>query len=405
LLNSKGKESDDGSTFESRKRKDHSPPAERGAASHGDSNVHFHRRPPLATQDRNIPQNHVRVSNERRATRGYDNGVQQVGEDAIVLSSLRQQQQQQQTTPRHQPEPAVERPLLGNESQNTISSTDTVDAGRTSVQQTVQMQPVTLTQLSQSNHAKVAKKLRKTKHGGTCHHVQPGVPLASLQQLARNQPNAAPGQMVTVQVNVQVPREVLASNEETVKDCMRLEELRSASRGPRSRPGVQKATEAEFPNVKYGTIKKVCMKDARTGQQRYKKLVGANALTPVERAKGGKESVLSKEFLLYLFATIVFSAFSSNPLTDADIIQIIRIEFIQTVATYLKGSRNKLAQGKKLETVASYEDQQDLTNLYRQALTKLKDYPLSQSSRAVYSMLAPLVWFQPTRSQPFEAIA
>ena len=233
------------------------------------------------------------------------------------------------------------------------------------------MQPVTLTQLSQSNHAKVAKTLRKTKHGGTRHHVQPGVPLASLQQLARNQPNAAPGQMVTVQVNVQVPREVLASNEDTVKACLRLEELRSASRGPRAPPGVQKTIEEEFPNVKYGTIKNLCMNDRRTGLQRYKKLVGANAPTLDERAKGGKESVLSKEFLRYLFATIVFSAFSSNPLTDVNIREIIRIELIRTRATYLKGSRNKLAQGEKLEEVASYEDQKDLTNLYRQALTKL----------------------------------
>mmetsp|Transcript_373 Transcript_373/g.975 ORF Transcript_373/g.975 Transcript_373/m.975 type:complete len:82 (+) Transcript_373:1022-1267(+) len=80
------------------------------------------------------------------------------------------------------------------------------------------------------------------------------------------------------------------------------------------------------------------MKVERTEQQRYKKLEGANAPTPVERAKGGKESVLSKEFLLYLFATIVFSAFSSNPLTNVDIMQIIRIELIRTGATYLKGS-------------------------------------------------------------------
>jgi len=241
----------------------------------------------------------------------------------VSTQQQQQQQQQQQTTPRHQPEPAVERPLLGNESQNTISSTDAVDAGRTSVQQTAQMQLVTLTQLSQSDYAKVAKKHRKMKHGGTHPHAQPGVPLASLQELARNQPNAAPGQMVTVQVSVQVPRVVTATNAETVKACLRLQELRSASRGRRSPPGVQKTIEEEFPTVKYVTIKKLCTNDPKTGQQRYKKLEGVNAPTPVERARGGKESVLSKEFLLHLFATIVFLAFSSNPLTDVDIMQII----------------------------------------------------------------------------------
>ena len=128
--------------------------------------------------------------------------------------------------------------------------------------------------------------------------------------------------------------------------------------------------EEEFPTVKYGTIKKLCMNDPRTGLQRYKKLAGNNAPTPDERAKGGKESVLSNEFLRYLFATIVFSAFSSNPLTNVDIMEIIRIELIRTRATYLKGSGKK-AKGKKLEVVASYEDQKNLTNLYRQALTKL----------------------------------
>ena len=233
------------------------------------------------------------------------------------------------------------------------------------------MQLVTLTQLSQSDYAKVAKKHRKMKHGGTHPHAQPGVPLASLQELARNQPNAAPGQMVTVQVSVQVPRVVTATNAETVKACLRLQELRSASRGRRSPPGVQKTIEEEFPTVKYVTIKKLCTNDPKTGQQRYKKLEGVNAPTPVERARGGKESVLSKEFLLHLFATIVFLAFSSNPLTDVDIMQIIRTELVRKGATYLKGSRKK-AKGKKLEQEVSYENQQDFRNLYRQAITSLE---------------------------------
>ena len=128
------------------------------------------------------------------------------------------------------------------------------------------------------------------------------------------------------------------------------------------------------------------MKDARTEQQRYKKLEGVNAPTPDERAKGGKESVLSNEFLRYLFATIVFSAFSSNPLTNVDIMQIIRTELKRMGATYLKGSRNKLAKGKKLEVVASYEDQQDLTNLYRQALTKLKQMECDLKVRRPHSI-------------------
>ena len=233
------------------------------------------------------------------------------------------------------------------------------------------MQLVTLTQLSQSDYAKVAKKHRKRKHGGTHPHAQPGVPLEILQELARNQPNAAPGQMVTVQVSVQVPRVVTATNAETVKACLRLQELRSASRGRRSPPGVQKTIEEEFPTVKYVTIKKLCTNDPKTGQQRYKKLEGVNAPTPVERARGGKESVLSKEFLLHLFATIVFLAFSSNPLTDVNIMQIIRTELVRTRATYLKGSRKK-AKGKKLEQEVSYENQQDFRNLYRQAITSLE---------------------------------
>ena len=140
---------------------------------------------------------------------------------------------------------------------------------------------------------------------------------------------------------------------------------------------MQKTIEEEFPKVKYGTIKKLCMNDPRTGQQRYKKLEGVNAPTPVERAKGGKESVLSKEFLLHLFATIVFLAFSSKPLTDVDIMQI---------TTYLKGIRNKLAQGEKLEVVASYADQQDLTNLYGQALTKLEQMEYDLKVRRPHSM-------------------
>jgi len=51
--------------------------------------------------------------------------------------------------------------------------------------------------------------------------------------------------------------------------------------------------------------------------------------------------------------------------------QIIRTELVRSGATYLKGSRKK-AKGKKLEQEVSYEDQQDLRNLYRQAITMLE---------------------------------
>ena len=163
IVKFEGKESDDGSSFESRKRKDHPPPTERGAASHGDSNVHFHRRPPLATQDRNISQNH-----ERRATR--DTTMECRGKGASFIPTTTTTTTT--NTPARPARTSGRKTASGNESQNTISSTDTVDAGRTSVQQTCKMQPVTLTQLSQRS-TRSRQDVRETKHGGTRHHVQP----------------------------------------------------------------------------------------------------------------------------------------------------------------------------------------------------------------------------------------